>query len=140
MSGAAFNRPLRVLSREKAENEAGSERVAASDAIEDFKIFTIFRLVKLAIAIADRSPIVQGGSFCLAQSGGNHVEWVIFHNLDDHLLERIYFELGMMLIKTGDLVSDCGGEVFFIAQHYVHVRCDAAIDLLCLLFAAGGFP
>src|SRR5438094_10587238 len=101
MSGAAFNRQLRVLSREKAENEAGSERVAASDAIEDFKIFTIFRLVKLAIAIADRSPIVQGGSFCFAQSGVNHVEWVIFHNLDDHLPERIYFDVGMVLITTG---------------------------------------
>src|SRR5438552_18847510 len=118
MSGAAFNRPLRVLPREKAVNEAGSERVAASDAIEDFKIFAIFRLVKLAIAIADRSPIVQGGGFCFAECGGNHLERIILHNFANHMLERIYFELGMMLINPRDLVSECGGKVHVITKHY----------------------
>src|SRR5438034_10918108 len=107
MSGAAFNRPLRVLPREKAVNEAGSKRVAASDAIEDFKIFTIFRLVKLAIAIADRSPIVQAGGFCLAQCSGDHLARIILHNFADHLLERIYLESVMMLMNTGDLVTEC---------------------------------
>src|SRR5437763_7580313 len=114
MSGAAFNRPLRVLPREKAVNEAGSKRVAASDAIEDFKIFTIFRLIKLAIAIADRSPIVQGGGSCLAQCSGDHLERIILHNFADHLLERIDFELRMMLINTDDLVSERGGARVFI--------------------------
>src|SRR5205809_2005542 len=114
MSGAAFNRPLRVLPREKAVNEAGSERVAASDAIEDFKIFTTFRLVKLAIAIADRSPIVQGGGFCLAQCSGDHLERIILHNFADHLLERIYFEFGLMLIKSADIVCERGGDVLLI--------------------------
>src|SRR5713101_4404809 len=45
-----------------------------------------------------------------------------------------------MLVHAGNFVAESGGEVFFVAEHYVYVRGDAAVHFLGLLFAAERFP
>src|SRR5712671_1227591 len=45
-----------------------------------------------------------------------------------------------MLVHAGNFVAKSGGEIFFIAEHYVNVGSDAAVYFLSLLFAAERFP
>src|SRR6266571_3714908 len=70
--GTAFHRPLRLLSRQESVNQAGSERIASSYAIENLQVLAVSRLVELAIAIANRAPIIQSRSLRFPERGGNH--------------------------------------------------------------------
>ncbi len=45
-----------------------------------------------------------------------------------------------MLVHAGDFVPESGGKIFFVAEHDIDVRSDAAVYLLRLLFAAEGLP
>src|SRR4029077_12175887 len=55
---AAFDRPLRILTGQESVNQTGSEGIASTYAIVDFKIFPHGSLMKAAIAVAQGSPIV----------------------------------------------------------------------------------
>src|SRR6266403_5354813 len=45
-----------------------------------------------------------------------------------------------MFVHAGNFVAESGGEIFFVAEHYVDVRGDAAVYFLRLFFAAERFP
>src|SRR5216683_3735700 len=111
-----------------------------TDAVEDFQIFAILCLIELAIVIADGAPIVQRGGLGLAQRGGDDLERIVLHNFGDHLLKAFDFEGGVMLVHAGNFVAECGGKIFFVAEHDVDVGSDAAVHFLGLLFATKGFP
>src|SRR6266849_31726 len=51
--GAAFHGPLRLLSRQEPVNQTGSERIASSDTVKNFKVLAVSCLVELAIAITN---------------------------------------------------------------------------------------
>src|SRR5215471_15875824 len=93
MGSAAFYRPLRIFAREKAIDQARSERISSTDTIKDFEIFAILRLVKLAIAVTDGSPVIAGSSLGFAQCSGNHLKRVVFHYGRDHLFEALGINL-----------------------------------------------
>src|SRR4029077_7703759 len=97
-------------------------------------------LKEIAIVIADRAPIVQRRGFGFSKRGGDHLEWMILNNVDNHLLEAFDFECGMMLVHSGHFVTQRGGEIFFVADHHVHVWGDAAIYFLRLFFSAMRLP
>src|ERR1700674_3258576 len=138
--GATFHRPLRILSPQESVNQAGSKGIASSDTVENLKIFTVFCLIEFAAAIADCTPIILSGRFGLPESGRNDLEGIILHDLRDHLLETLNFEHGVMLVHPRHVVTKRRREVFLIAKHDVYVRCDAAVDVLCLFFAAVRLP
>src|SRR2546426_819472 len=73
VTGAAFHGPLGILTRQEAVDQAGSKRIASAHAIKNFKIFAIFCLVELAVAIADRAPIVLGSSLGFPQRCRNRL-------------------------------------------------------------------
>src|SRR5271155_1401921 len=138
--GAALHRPLRIMSRQKTIYQAGSEGIAAPDAVEDFEILAVSGLVELAIAIADGAPIILRGGFCFAQSGGDNLERIFLHDRGDHLFETFHFERRVMLVHAWDFESERRGKILFIAEHDVYVRSDAAIYFLCGFLSAVGLP
>src|SRR6266851_6827993 len=137
---ATFHRPLRILSCQESVNQAGSKGITSSDAVENLKILAVFCLIEFAAAIADCAPIIRSRGLSFPERGGNNLERKILHDLRDHLLETLNFERGVMLIHSRHEVAKRRREVFFIAEHDVYVRCNAAVDVLRLFFAAVGFP
>src|SRR5882724_4776637 len=45
-----------------------------------------------------------------------------------------------MLVHAGNFVAESGGEIFFVTEHDIDVRRDAAVHFLRLPFAAERFP
>ena len=140
MRGAAFHRPLRLLSRQEPVNQTGSERIASSDTVENFKVLAVSCLVELAIAITNRAPVIQSRGLSFPERGSNNLERIVLHDLCNHLLEAFHFECRMMLVHPRNLVAQRGRKVLLIAEHDVDVRRDTPIYLLRLFFPAMSLP
>src|SRR5579859_7155898 len=125
MRGSAFDRPLRILSRQKSIDQPGCKRIAASHAVENLKIFTVSRLVELAIAITDRAPVILRGGLCFAKRRGHHLEGIFRYGLRNHLLETFHLKCGEILVH---------------AQHHVNVRRNSAVYFLGGFLSAVRFP
>src|SRR5205823_3336059 len=121
MGCATLDGELGILPEEETVDQARGEGVAAAYAVEDFEIFAILGLIKLAIVVANGAPVIGGGGFGFAQSGGDYLERKIFYNLGDHLLEIFGFESGEMLVDAGNFITERGGKIFFVAEHDVNV-------------------
>jgi len=89
-------------------------------------------------------PVVNRGSVCRAQCGGNDFEVGVFSDsLLDHATELAGIKLADMCIdvtETFDFEAERCGEVFFVTQHDVDERSEFAIDLKGASLAADGFP
>src|SRR6476646_541672 len=140
MRSSAFDRPLRILSRQKSIDQPRCEGVAASHAVENLKIFTISRLVELAIAITDRAPVILRGGFCFAKRRGHHLEGIFRYNLCDHLLEALDLKRYVMLVHARHFESQRRREILLIAQHDVDVRSNPAVYFLRGFLSAMRFP
>src|SRR5206468_963631 len=67
MRASAIDGPIRALLVEEAVDKAGSERIPAANAVEDFQVWQRLRFVKRAFVIADRAPVVDGRRLGVAQ-------------------------------------------------------------------------
>src|SRR5438270_8633190 len=105
MCGAAFYRPLWPFTGEEPVDQARRKGIASAHSIENVQVFAVLRLIKIAIAVADRAPIVSRCCFCLSQSGRDHVERILLHYLLDHLLESVYFEVREISIHSRNFVA-----------------------------------
>src|SRR6185312_14809864 len=107
---------------------------------KNIEVLAIFGLIKLAVTIADRAPVVSGCGIGFAERRGDHIERIVFDDLPDHLLESIDFKIGKIGVDSGDFISQRGGKIFFVADHHIYVWRNAAVYFLCLLLPAESFP
>src|SRR5580658_4456702 len=125
MRRATLDGSLRIVSRQKTINQPRRKRIAAANTIKNLQILPVFCLVELALAIANRAPIILRGCLRLAQRGRHHLERIFLHHVRDHLLEAFHFEHGVMLVHPRHFKSQSRGKILFVAQHHVHMRRDA---------------
>src|SRR6266446_3548761 len=138
---AALHGPLRLASRQKTINQAGSKGVSAADAIQDFQIFAARCFVEFSIAIGDCAPVIQRRGAGAPQGGrhngeGRELVNYFFH----HALEISGIELRVAFVHSLDLEAERGGEVLFVAEHHVDKRSERAIYFLRFRFSSDGLP
>ncbi len=90
--------------------------------------------------VANCAPIVSRSSGGFAKRGGNDFEGKVVQYLPDHSLEGFRVESGKMLVGSGHFIAERGREIFFIAEHDIHERSDAAVDFLSPLLSAERSP
>src|SRR2546425_10998162 len=88
MRRAVIDRLLWIARGHQAVNETARKTVAAADAVENFEVWILARLVELAVHPCNGGPVVDGGGLCRAQRRRCGLEVRIrFHCCFDHLLE-----------------------------------------------------
>src|SRR5438552_8885361 len=138
---AALPRPLRLVPRQKAINQAGSERVSAANAVQDFQILAARCFIEFSVAIGDSAPVIQRRSAGVAQSRrDNREDRELLNYFFHHALEIGGIELRVAFVHSIDPEAERGGEIFFIAEHHVDKGCQRAIYFLRFRFSSDGFP
>ena len=79
-----------VVEFEESVDEAGGEGIAAADAVENFEVLAVDRVVELAVVPAEGGPVVVGGGVDFAKGGGGGFEIGEFGDrFFDHLFEAV---------------------------------------------------
>src|SRR5215210_3552034 len=122
-------------------NEAGSERVSATDTVVDLKILARHGLVKLAVRVTDRAPIIDGRGLGVSQGRRHELEvGKLAYGALDHAPEASYIQLGVMLVQALHLETERRSEVLLVADHHVHERGQRAVDFLGPRLTANRLP
>src|SRR5215813_5524549 len=94
---------LRRFTDQEAIYQPRGKGIPTPDAIEDFKVGPERRLKQLIFGKADRSPVIDRGSFCVSQSCCYNLEIrIIGHGPSNHLLEIRNVQLRKTLVDTFD--------------------------------------
>ena len=130
-----------VVEHHEAIDETGSERVAAADTVVDFKAGTLDGVMELALVPAECAPVVDGSGLHAAKRRGDSLEvGILLDRSLDHAAEAFNRKSGEVLIHALDLDSESRRKVLLVADHYIHILCDLAVDLLGLGLSADGLP
>ena len=141
MCCAVVDSLLRITGGHQAVNEAGSEGVAAADAVHDLKAVVFLGLIDLSVCPADGLPVVDSRGADRAERGRDALEVRIGLSCRvDHLLVAFDVELFEILVISFDLEAEAGSEIFLIADHDVDIFCHFLIDFLSLLQTADRAP
>jgi len=103
VSRATFDRPLGSLPGQKTVDQPRGKGVAASNPIEDFQVLPVFRLVKSATLVANRTPVVPSRGFRIAKRSGDDLEGKFRYHLLDHLFEGLGLDVRDVFIESCDI-------------------------------------
>src|SRR5262249_3507463 len=140
MSRSAFNRPLRALALEISVNQSRGKGVTTADAVKDLQVLPASRLIKLAIHITDRAPIVDRRRFGLTKSCSDHGEGKRLHHALDRSLEGLDVNSTDVFVHSFHGETKRGRKVLFVADHHIHERCQSTIDFLRSTLSANTLP
>ena len=139
MGGTVIYCQLGIAGGHQAVDQAGSEGIAAADAVQDLQVVKSFGGIDRSVRPADRFPVVDRGRFYGAQRGGDGFEvGELLCRFRDHLVIAVQVQLFQVLIVPFDLEAQAGSEVFLIADHDVHVFCHFPVDFPGFFQAADG--
>jgi hypothetical protein len=140
MRQAALDSPFGVLAGKKSVDQAGSEGVAAADAIEDFER-ALRNMDDLTVVESDGTPVVLCCGVRRSEGGRDELE--IGVELTDTMQHRFVAgdgQVGEVAPNAFDGDTEGRGKVFFVAEEYVDGCHQFAIHFLSFRLAADGFP
>src|SRR5882762_1180142 len=138
---ATVHGPLRAPGGAQTIDQAGSERVAASDAVENFEVYDPVGLVQVSVAVAHGAPIVARGRLGVAEGGRHDFQvWIVRDNVFDHSPEASRIESREVLVNSFDRESERRHKVLFVPEHYIDEPRKLPVYFEGLLFATNGFP
>src|SRR5215471_983093 len=140
--GAAFKRPLHLLSGEKSIQQTRRKGVAAAHTVKDFQILSCGGFVKLAGAVRGYgTPVVAAGGVSAAQGYGDQ------RNVGEGLANRLHhgpetgrIELVQIFVHTRHRKSERYRKVLLVADEHIHQGCQPAVHFLRFAFPADGLP
>ncbi len=141
MRRAVVNGLLRVAGLQEAEDQPTGKAVPAAHAVEDLQLGILTAFVEFAIHPADRAPIVLRCRNDLTERRGRHFEILeLTHRLLNHLLEGVRFDLADIVVEPFHFKTERCREIFFIANHHIHVLGNFAVQFAGLGLSANALP
>src|ERR1700722_6150818 len=117
VSSAALHRPLSVFAREESVNSSRGEGISSTGSVVDFQVLSCGGLIEFAVVIADRAPVIDGGTLGESQSRRHYGQrWILLNHLFNHALKIGGIQVGVLLVQARHRKTEGGREVFFISE------------------------
>jgi hypothetical protein len=136
-----LERLTRIEAGEQAVDQAGRERIASADPIEDLQIRSLGAHDKFPVRMAQAAPAVHGRGLHPAQARGNQRD--VGEVSDDpleHLSVARGIEVGIRLVDAADLVPERCAQVLLVAEEDIDEADEPAVHFVRALLAPDAGP